>query len=63
MAPKIMAPKILAPWEGIEPPTNWLTANCSTAELPRNNYNFVYKFNLILKIYVPNFINMNSKIK
>ena len=26
----------MAPWEGIEPPTNWLTANCSTAELPRN---------------------------
>jgi hypothetical protein len=26
----------MAPREGIEPPTNWLTANCSTAELPRN---------------------------
>lgn len=27
----------MAPWEGFEPPTNWLTANCSTTELPRNN--------------------------
>jgi hypothetical protein len=26
----------VAPWEGFEPPTNWLTANCSTTELPRN---------------------------
>ncbi len=25
-----------APWVGIEPTTNSLTANCSTAELPRN---------------------------
>ena len=33
----------MAPWEGIEPPTNWLTANCSTAELPRNN-NYFNKF-------------------
>ena len=30
----------VAPWEGIEPPTNWLTANCSTAELPRNSKYF-----------------------
>ena len=26
----------LAPWVGIEPTTNSLTGNCSTAELPRN---------------------------
>jgi hypothetical protein len=26
----------LAPEEGVEPTTHWLTANCSTIELPRN---------------------------
>ena|SRR5690606_20311885 len=26
----------MAPRVGFEPTTNWLTANCSTAELPRN---------------------------
>ncbi len=26
----------MAPGVGIEPTTNWLTANCSAAELPRN---------------------------
>jgi hypothetical protein len=26
----------LAPGVGLEPTTNWLTANCSTIELPRN---------------------------
>ena len=30
--------KMMAPREGFEPPTNWLTANCSTTELPRNDY-------------------------
>ncbi len=28
--------KKMAPEEGFEPPTNWLTANCSTTELLRN---------------------------
>lgn len=27
----------LAPREGLEPTTNWLTASCSAIELPRNN--------------------------
>jgi hypothetical protein len=26
----------MAPRVGFEPTTNWLTANCSTTELPRN---------------------------
>ena len=26
----------MAPEEGFEPPTNWLTVNCSTTELLRN---------------------------
>ena len=34
---------LLAPREGLEPPTNWLTANCSTIELSRNNYFYIYK--------------------
>ena len=29
--------KRVAPRAGFEPATNWLTANCSTTELPRNN--------------------------
>ena len=28
----------MAPGTGFEPATNWLTANCSTTELPRNIY-------------------------
>jgi hypothetical protein len=27
----------MAPRDGLEPPTQWLTATCSTAELPGNN--------------------------
>ena len=27
---------VLAPGTGLEPATHWLTANCSTTELPRN---------------------------
>jgi hypothetical protein len=27
---------LLAPRDGLEPPTQWLTATCSTAELPGN---------------------------
>ena len=38
----------MAPWEGIEPPTNWLTANCSTAELPRKIMNRLYKIQALL---------------
>jgi hypothetical protein len=30
----------LAPWEGFEPPTRWLTATCSTTELPRKKLPF-----------------------
>lgn len=41
---------ILAPWAGIEPATNWLTANCSTAELPRN-----ILFSIFTKIISTNF--------
>src|SRR5687768_6116567 len=26
----------MARWEGLEPPTRWLTATCSTTELPAN---------------------------
>src|SRR6185503_12867559 len=28
----------MAARDGIEPPTNWLTASCSTSELPRNSH-------------------------
>jgi hypothetical protein len=28
----------MAPRAGFEPATNWLTANCSTTELPRITY-------------------------
>lgn len=30
--------QFLAPREGIEPPTYWLTASCSTVELPENTW-------------------------
>ena len=32
----------MAPREGFEPPTNWLTANCSTTELSRNKKSDFY---------------------
>ncbi len=31
----------MAPGAGFEPATNWLTANCSTAELPRIMYSLL----------------------
>lgn len=50
----------LAPGVGIEPTTNWLTANCSTAELPRNNKeNLNKKIELKNPVLLKN-ININS---
>ena len=42
----------MAPWEGFEPPTKWLTVTCSTTELPRN----IFKLDNRIKF-------SNSKIK
>lgn len=47
----------MAPRTGFEPVTYWLTANCSTAELPRNIRSDVHsmksfeKVNIFFKIF------------
>jgi hypothetical protein len=57
-----MAPKI-----GFEPMTNWLTANCSTAELLRKltldrftNYTAFVKLNNYYTSYITNFATQKS---
>ena len=37
---------LMAPGTGFEPATNWLTANCSTTELPRNIHVLPVDYNL-----------------
>lgn len=44
----------MAPEVGFEPTTNWLTANCSTAELLRNIVTLDYKGHIHLCINLVN---------
>ena len=56
-----MVYNLFAPRVGLEPTTNWLTANCSTIELPR--ISSVFFNDRLLGSYDINYTNLYSNFK
>lgn len=53
----------MAPREGLEPTTQWLTATCSTAELPRNKVWYVVFNSYTFSNRINDTSDMNIEIK
>ncbi len=47
----------MAPRDGLEPPTQWLTATCSTAELPGKSLKYI-----VLKVQNQDMLTNNYNI-